>query len=342
MDRKNEFQYHVTRFLTHYMSGQRNLSPNTVSSYADAFRLLLIFLQDRKKIRPDKVKLENLTRDIIIEFLNWLEDERKMSIASRNIRLSAIHSFIRYVQTEDPANLFEYQKILSIKNKKHQSREIPYLSIDQLKMILSTPDSSSWQGFRDKVLLTVLYDSGARADELIHMKTGDIRLTSPASVTITGKGGKVRTVPLMGNTVKLLEKYINENKLNIRQYSDRRYLFFNHSGNPLTRAGIGYIIDKYVSIANENGANITINVHPHVFRHSKAVHLLESGVELIYIRDLLGHSSVTTTEIYARVCTANKRAALEKVYENVAENGNDDWLNNKDLMSWLADISKRV
>ena len=146
----------------------------------------------------------------------------------------------------------------------------------------------------------------------------------------------------MGNTVKLLEKYINENKLNIRQYSDRRYLFFNHSGNPLTRAGIGYIIDKYVSIANENGANITINVHPHVFRHSKAVHLLESGVELIYIRDLLGHSSVTTTEIYARVCTANKRAALEKVYENVTENGNDDWLNNKDLMSWLADISKRV
>lgn len=342
MNKREEFQYYVTRFLTHYMSGQRNLSTNTVSSYADTFRLLLIFLQDRKNIKPDKVRLENLTRDIINDFLDWLEDERKLSAASRNIRLSAIHSFIRYVQSEDPANLLEYQKILSIKNKKHQSREIPYLSIEQIKAILTAPDSSVWQGFRDKVLLTVLYDSAARADELIHMKVGDIRLSPPASVTIAGKGNKVRTVPLMGNTVILLKKYIDENNLNARQYSDRKYLFFNHSGNPLTRAGIGYIIDKYVSIANDNGANIAIDVHPHVFRHSKAVHLLESGVELIYIRDILGHSSVTTTEIYARVCTANKRAALEKVYEEVTQDNENDWLNSKDLMTWLSSISKKV
>ena len=323
------------------MSGQRNLSPNTVSSYADTFRLLLVFFETKKKIKADKIKLEHLTRENILDFLDWLEQERNVSVASRNIRLSAIHSFIRYVQSEDPRNLFEYQKIISIRNKKHQSKEIPYLNIDQVKAILNSPDNTSQQGIRDKVLLTVLYDSGARVDELIHMKVSDVRLFSPASVTITGKGNKVRTVPLMGNTINLLKKYIDENGLDKRQYSDRKYLFFNRSGNPLTRAGISYIIDKYVIIANSNGANINIDVHPHIFRHSKAVHLLESGVELIYIRDILGHSSVTTTEIYARVCTSKKRAALEKVYEDVAESNSDDWVKNKDLMSWLTEISRQ-
>ncbi|MDO4416539.1 MAG: tyrosine-type recombinase/integrase, partial [Erysipelotrichaceae bacterium] len=342
MSKKEEFQYYVTKFLTSYMSSQRNLSSNTIASYADAFRLLLIYFENKVGISANKVKLEHLTRDNIIHFLDWLEEERDVSAASRNIRLAAIHSFIKYIQIENPANLYEYQKILAIKNKKHQSTEIPYLSIKQIRAVLAAPDSSIQQSFRDKVLLTVLYDSGARVDELIHMKVSDIRLSSPASVTITGKGNKVRTVPLMGNTVNLLKKYIDENKLHEKQYSNREYLFFNRSGNQLTRAGIAYIINKYVSIANADGANITINVHPHVFRHSKAVHLLESGVELIYIRDILGHSSVTTTEIYARVCTANKRAALEKTYEEVTENNTDDWTENKDLMDWLLKLSREA
>jgi site-specific recombinase XerD len=246
------------------------------------------------------------------------------------------------VQIEDPSHLYEYQKLLAIKNKKHQSVEIPYLTIDQIKAVLNAPDSSTKQGFRDKVLLTVLYDTGARVDELIHMKFGNVRLSSPATVKITGKGNKLRTVPLMGNTAELLKKYIDENDLERKQYSSQEYLFVNHSKNHLTRAGISYIIDKYIKTANENGAGISINVHPHVFRHSKAVHLLESGVELIYIRDILGHSSVTTTEIYAKVCTANKRAALEKAYENVADQSDEDWSDNKDLMSWLSSLSKKV
>ena len=219
---------------------------------------------------------------------------------------------------------------------------MPYLTINQIKAVLNAPDSSTRQGFRDKVLLTVLYDTGARVDELIHMKAGDVRLSSPATVKITGKGNKLRTVPLMGNTVGLLKRYIEENDLERKQHSSQEYLFVNRSRNHLTRAGISYIIEKYVKAANENGAEILINVHPHVFRHSKAVHLLESGVELIYIRDILGHSSVTTTEIYAKVCTANKRAALEKAYENVADQSEEDWADNKNLMSWLSSLSKKA
>lgn len=341
MNKKEEFQYYLTRFLTAYLTGQRNLSPNTISSYADTFRLLLIFFETMKGIKAEKIVLDDFTRNNIISFLDWLESTREVTPASRNIRLAGIHSFVRFIQIEDPAHLYEYQKILAIKNKKHQSTEISHLNIDQTKAVLNAPDTSTAQGLRDKTLLTVLYDSGARVDELIHMKVDDIRLTSPASVKITGKGNKVRTVPLMGNTVSLLKKYIDENDLENKKYSIQPYLFVNRSHNPMTRAGIGYIIDKYVAIANDNGANITINVHPHVFRHSKAVHLLESGVELIYIRDILGHSSVTTTEIYAKVCTANKRAALEKAYENVVVTNEEDWTNNKDLMSWLSGLSKK-
>ncbi len=141
---------------------------------------------------------------------------------------------------------------------------------------------------------------------------------------------------------QILITHIEENDLEKKQHSSQEYLFVNRSRNPLTRAGISYIIEKYVKAANENGAEILINVHPHVFRHSKAVHLLESGVELIYIRDILGHSSVTTTEIYAKVCTANKRAALAKAYENVADQSEEDWADNKDLMSWLSSLSKKA
>lgn len=342
MNKKEEFQYYLSRFLTFYMAGQRNLSSNTVSSYADTFKLLLTFFENVKDIKADRIQLNDLTRDNMVEFLDWLENFRNVMPASRNIRLAAIHSFVRYVQIEDPAHLHEYQKILAIKNKKHQTTVVPYLSVNQMKAIIEAPDADTEQGFRDKVLLTVLYDSAARVDELIHMKVDDLRLSSPETVRITGKGNKIRTVPLMGNTVCLLKKYISENKLDQKKYSTQEYLFVNRSRNAMTRAGVSYIINKYVTKANENGAAITINVHPHVFRHSKAVHLLESGVELIYIRDFLGHSSVKTTEIYARVCNANKRAALEKAYENIAENNESDWTSDKDLMSWLADLSKKA
>ena len=261
MNKKEEFQYYVTKFLTSYLSSQRNLSPNTISSYADTLRLILIWFENEKNITADRITLEDITKANITSFLNWLEDNRNVSVISRNLRLAAIHSFIHYVQIEDPSHLYEYQKILAIKNKKYQTTEILYLSLEQIKTILNAPDSATKQGFRDKVLLTVLYDTAARVDELIHMKVEDIRLESPATVKITGKGNKVRSVPLMGNTVELLNKYIDENDLKRKIHSTQEYLFVNRSGNAMTRAGIGYIIDKYVAIANENGANITLNVH---------------------------------------------------------------------------------
>lgn len=333
-----EFQYHLSRYLTAYLSGERNLSPNTISSYADTFKLLLMYFEEVRGIHPEDIRMKDITKEAIADFLNWLETNRNCTPASRNIRLAAIHSFIKYVQMEDPSILFECQKILGIKNKKYQTTVIPYLTLSQMKLVLSAPGGNCFQDLRDKTILTLLYDTGARVDELIHLRKEDIRFSNQPTVKLTGKGNKTRIVPIMGNTIELVKKYLQQLKL---KNSHQEYLFTNRSNHNLTRAGVSYIIDKYVKIANQNGANITIKVHPHVFRHSKAVHLLEAGVELIYIRDILGHSSVKTTEIYAKVCTTNKRAALEKAYEDVIEANDDDWNDDRQLMEWLAKLSRK-
>lgn len=341
MKNKN-FQYYLSHFWAKEMPVNRNNSTNTISSYATTFRLFLEFMNEVKGIKPNDINLSDITRDNVIDFLNWLENTRKVQANSRNVRLAAFRSFVSYLQIEDVEHIYVYQKILSIKKKKCSDNEVLWISKEQMKLLLNSPNTETKDGFKDKVMLTVLYDTGARVDELIHLKLIDIHLDKPASIKIKGKGNKMRIVPIMGNTVELLKKYIKDNNLNQRQFEDHPYLFQNRSGNPYTRAGISYIIDKYLDIANlKYNANITVNMHPHVFRHSKAVHLLEAGIELIYIRDYLGHSSIKTTEIYAKVCTQNKLDALEKVYENLSQTSEKDWTNNQDLMDWLTHLSKK-
>lgn len=336
-----DFDYYLTTFLTKYLAGERCLSTNTIKSYRDTFKLYLVFMELVKKTPHQKMTLNDLTHDNIVEFLDWLESYKGIKKSSQNVRLAAIHSFVKYIQLDDLDRLLEYKRILSIKNKKHASREIPYLSKNELKALLNAPDTSTSHGRRDKVLLTVLYDTAARASELTNLTLNDVRLSQPETITLTGKGGKTRIVPIMGTTVVLLKKYIEENNLFSRRHTSRHYLFTSNLGTRLTRSGVSYILSKYVKAANESGiTDIKIAVHPHTLRHTKAVHLLEAGVDLIYIRDLLGHSSVKTTEIYAKVSQGNKRDALEKAYEEITEVDQCNWNENMDLMKFLQDLCK--
>lgn len=335
------FSYYLTKYLTDYLSGERNLSTNTIQSYRDTFKLMLIYYKNVLNINPEKITIEDINKDNITNFLDWLENERKSSKSSRNVRLATIHSFVKYMQLEVPDNIFEFGKILSIKKKKHQDREIPYLTINEIKLILNAIDDSTKLGLRDKTILTLMYDSGARVNEIIQLNVDDIRLDKPETIKLHGKGNKTRIVPIMGNTVELLKRYILEYKILENRYTGINNLFFNRSNQPLTKMGITYIINKYVSKVNENNNNlIKIKVHPHTFRHSKAVHLLESDVELIYIRDFLGHSSVKTTEIYAKVCNANKVEALEKAYSEITDASQKKWSDDNDLITWLQDLCK--
>ncbi|KAB2951503.1 tyrosine-type recombinase/integrase [Heliorestis acidaminivorans] len=339
--KQTDFAKTLTRYLTDFLPGQRNVSPNTIKSYRDTFKQFLAFMQEQKQTKPEKISFTSVTTANIKDFLQWLETAKHVSISTRNQRLAAIHSFFRYAQTENPEILFESQKIISIPFKKKQQQTIPHLSMDQLAYLFEQPDTSTKRGRRDLALMVILYDTGARVQELIDLKVCDVRLTKPTTITLTGKGYKKRNIPIMVKTRGVLESYMTENHLlnNGRQQSP---LFYNSRYQSFTRPGVTYILNKYYKQAKLRHPEEIFpeNLHPHMLRHSKALHLLESGVNLIYIRDLLGHVSVTTTEIYLKFDTEVKRKALEAAYPQVSNTETPAWEENTDILQWLQNLCR--
>lgn len=309
--RTKDISFYITSFFSHYLVSQRNVSENTVKAYRDTFLLLFSFMSCVKGVRVDKLKIDDINRASILSFLEWLEQERHNSAATRNQRLAAIHAFFKYLQAENVELVFQCKQILSIPFKRHAKPLVQHLEEDELKAILQMPDTTKLWGRRDLVLLCLLYDTGARVQEIIDLTVGDIRLESPATVKLTGKGQKRRTVPLMSQTTQLLKNYLEEQKLAEKEQSYP--VFFNKQRKKLTRKGVAYILEKYVKQAAEVISMPTFNITPHIFRHTKAMHLLNADVNMFYIRDILGHVDISTTEIYARVDAEKKRAILEKI-----------------------------
>jgi len=342
MKKINDFAWYLSLFLSKYLPGQKNLSVNTIASYRDTFKLFLIFCDDAKGLKPEKVTLNSVTRETITEFLEWIEKKRKCLIATRNQRLSAIHAFFRYIQKESPDNLFEIHKILQIPLKRKPKPLVSYLTSDELKILFEQPDTYSKQGRRDLVLMVLMYDTAARVSEIIDLKIRDIRLSSPAVVALHGKGDRSRHVPIIGKTKNLLSAYLEEHKkYNWGISTQDAPVFFNQQHKKLSRWGICYILNKYVKMAKLNTKfNIDFAVTPHVIRHSKAMGLLKAGVNLIYIRDFLGHCNVVTTEIYARADTEMKRKAIESAYMDLSPLDMPKWEENEDLMYWLQNLCK--
>ncbi len=208
-----DFATHLTEFLSVYLPRQKNASKNTIASYRDTFKLLLRFCLEQKDIPVEKLNMSMLSHLTIIDFLEWLEEKRKCCIATRNQRLAAIHSFFRYVQYEEPAGILHFQKIIALPIKKAAKPSVPHLTPDIMKLLLSQPDTLTVKGRRDVTLLSVLYDSGCRVQELTDLKVRDVVLDNPAVLILTGKGKKIRRVPLMKNTLKLLQQYFQEHSL---------------------------------------------------------------------------------------------------------------------------------
>jgi integrase/recombinase XerD len=335
-----DFAYHLTGFLSKYLPGTVGLSPNTIMSYRDTFSVFLEFCSEHEKIKPENFSLDNLNRKLVEKYLEWLEKTRKCIASTRNVRLAAFHSFCKYLQMEFPDYIHQAQEILSIPMKKTKKISVEYITLDAMKSLLEKPDKMTQEGRKDTVLLSLLYDSGARVQELADLKVGDIRTEFPSTVKLTGKGNKSRIVPLMKPMAELLKQYLKENNLREPCASDYP-LFSNRSKNKLTRAGITYIVKKYVGEAIKDVPELFPDkLSPHCFRHSKAMHLLQSGVNLIYIRDFLGHVDIQTTEIYARIDSEMKRKALEKNSNNVVSDKLPGWQNNAGLMNWLKSLGK--
>ena len=332
-----DFAKYLTEFLSIYLPTQKNVSKNTIYSYRDTFKLLISYCQEIKKTPAEKITLSMLSSQWLTDFLQWLETDRKCSISTRNQRLAAIHSFFRYLQAEEPSGIFNFQKIMTIPIKKAQKKIVEYLTPEAIKLLLEQPDKHTPRGRRDLTLMSVLYDSGARVQEVCDLKIGDITLQEPAVITLTGKGNKIRRVPMIKNTASLLKTYLLENKLD-KPWKNENPLFTNNQHRKLTKEGVSYIIAKYVVSAREKSTIIPVKVHAHMLRHSKAMHLLQAGVNLIYIRDFLGHVDLKTTEIYAKADTETKRKAVENLYPDLIESNLPDWSKDHALLSWLSEL----
>ena len=332
-----DFARALSHYLGIYLPGQRNVSTNTIKSYRDTFKLLLTYCQQSHHRSVDRLCLKDIDKSLVLGFLDWLEEQRHNGISTRNQRLACIHGFYRYLHIEEPAGLFHYQQILSIPSKKAPAAAVSHLTPEALMLILAQPDTSTSSGRRDLTLLSTLYDTGARVQELIDLRVRDVRFDPPAIITLTGKGRKKRQVPLMSNTESLLKRYTSEAFGELTGIADQP-LFRNRMCTKMTRTGISYIIDKYVQKARSTSSIVPAKVTPHVFRHTKAMMLLQAGVNLIYIRDLLGHVDIATTEIYARADTEMKRKALESAYPNVIDAKLPHWTEDGNLLSWLSTL----
>lgn len=335
-----DFALLVNKFIMEYLASARNMSPNTILSYRDSIVLLITFMFNVHGIRPEDITIADISVKRVEEFLNWLEAERLSSIATRNIRLAAIHSLFRYLCSQKPEFIFHSQQIMSIPVKKTPHPGMRYLDAVQTEKLLAAPDAMVPKGKRDMALLCLLYDSGCRVQELADIRVKDIRFTIPAQVTLTGKGRKTRVVPLMKETMAILRDYIACYGLDTPGKADMP-LFFNHRKEKLTRQGITYIVQKY---AEEAGIE---KITPHILRHSKAMHLTEADINPVYIRDFLGHTDLKVTQIYSKTSVEMKRKAIEKLAAQktpLPEAGpitkTKDWTDDKDLLNWLNSLGR--
>ena len=336
-----DFSKYLTDYLRTYLPGERGLSSNTVSAYKDTFILLLTFLKQQKGIEANDLQLKTITQEIIIAFLDWLQAERKCSSSTRNARLAALHSFFRFLQYRHPSGLHEWQRILAIPIKRTEKRAMSYIPLDGIKLLLIQPDPATPKGKRDLAMLSLMYDTGARIQEMIDLTPACINFNRPYTIRLTGKGNKQRIVPLMETQVELLKDYMDANQL-LQPYAGKYPLFSNGRTTKFTRMGITLILKKYAERAKlKDPILLPQTVSPHILRHSKAMHLLQSGVNLIYIRDFLGHSSISTTEVYARADSKLKREALEKAYVKVVDEKSSEispWLKDAELLTWLKGL----
>jgi len=332
-----DFARHVTGFLTTYLAGQRNASANTIRSYRDTFVLLIRYLRDVRDIPIEKITMTTLDAPAIVAFLEYLQTERRCRPRTCNQRLAAIHAFARYVQGEAPDHLLALQRVLAIPPRRFARNPVGYLEAADLGAVLAQPDATSATGRRDAVLLSVLYDTGARCQELLDLRVKDVRLDAPAHVRLTGKGRKTRIVPLMASTVTLLRGYLEAQRLLEPDAGDRP-VFAGRNGAPMSRSGLRYLLAKHVQSAASSRTGIPSKVGPHTLRHSKAMHMLQAGVPLVIIRDLLGHVDVKTTEVYARADLEMKRRALETTAKSpgAPATPTPTWREDRELLAWLT------
>jgi integrase/recombinase XerD len=302
-----EFSSLIQRFFSQRLLNQRNASPRTVAAYRDTFRLFFKFVEQSRKKKPSDLTLQDFDVELVLEFLDYLEEQRKNSVRSRNLRLTTIHSFARYVALQCPPALGQAQQILAIPTKRFEKPMVGFLSREEIQALLSSTDPTSWTGRRDKVLLSVLYNTGARVSELIGILVSDTDLSSSPSIRLRGKGRKQRTIPLWKETAKLIRGWLKQEGLN-----DDQPLLPNRHKRKMTRSNVAERLLLAAELASKTAPQLKQRrVTPHVIRHTTAMHMLQSGVDITVIALWLGHESPLTTHGYVELDISMKQKALD-------------------------------
>lgn len=327
MKMNRDFSYYLSHFLKEYLVVERQFSTNTIRSYKNTFQQLVNYLVNIKKMKLNNINFNTVTREIICDFLNYIEEEKKISIRTRNQRLAAIKSFYQYCAIEEIDNIDNIKRVLSIKQKKHIKPMQEYLTEEELQQIFSSVDITTKLGKRNLLVLVLLYDTAARANELINLKMEDIRLKENL-IILNGKGKKKRIVTIMDNTKQLLIEYLKVYQIN------NGYVFKNNKHQKYSDYFIKDIIN---SVSSKTSINKKIT--PHTFRRTRATHLLNAGVNIVYIQELLGHECISTTEGYAKAFSKAKFDAIKKVTpEFVSDDKYADWNSDKDLLTQLINL----
>lgn len=324
-------------FFTDYLPKIRGFSSHTILNYRDSLKLFLLFLSQQKNISVSDLRIEDMGVGEVVAFLDHLEENRHNQTATRNCRLAALHCFFRYVAGIYPEVIDRCQRILNIPLKRRTSRRIDYLEFEEITSVLNSVDRATQDGRRDYVILSLMFNTGVRVQELIDIKANDLQLSKPFSVRILGKSRKERICPIWPETAHLLRQFLEERKIDAREPVT---VFTNHTGKPLTRFGIRYVLTKHLHNAAIARPSLgKKRLHPHSMRHSTAIHLLKSGVDLITIANWLGHASVNTTNKYATMDLEMKRQAMEKA--KPLTDGTPfprKWKQNPDLLTWLESL----
>ncbi len=303
------FDQLVQDFFLRRLIDQRGASARTVESYRDAFELLFGYLEDHLGKRPSALTVADLDAPVVLDFLEHLETVRHNSARTRNARLAAIHSFMRYVAVRDPASLPITTRVLAIPAKRFDRPVLGYLTREQIAAILAAPDRATWSGRRDAVLLAVAYNTGARVSELTALQVRDVLLENQSALQLHGKGRKQRVIPLWANTAAELRFWLRQ-----KEQAQQSPVFPNRNGTAMTRSGVRDRLDRAVATAQRSCPSLRgQRVSPHTIRHSTAVHLLESGTDLAVIALWLGHSSPAVTHQYLEADLATKEATLSRL-----------------------------
>jgi site-specific recombinase XerD len=327
----------IQNYVQDHLVKTRGLSSNTVLSYKATIKLLLHFIAKSKKKKISSVKLADLKSKNILNFLEHVEIERGCSISTRNQRLAVIKSFCSYLLQEELSISDDLQKIKMLRMKKDKHRPFEYLTEAEVKAVLDIFDTSTDQGIRDKAIFTLMYNTGARASELCGLKLKDIGFDPPHKAKIHGKGQKIRNVPLWKETVKIVGVYLETRK----NLDDSSSVFIGKHGQPLSRHGLLYLVKSWIKKAEVAGCKTLKNrlIRPHSLRHTTAMHLLQSGVDIAVIKSWLGHVDLNTTHGYIEINLKMKRTALGKLgFAHHTKNMTQILKENKDVLKWLDDL----